>query len=104
MAYKNRPALQCRKLIVDAVLATDMVVHFDLVKNFNDKVAAESDINAWGDRTLLYQMLIHLADIGNPSRPFPLARAWAERVIQEFCEQVRVWGLSMEHGLHAHCP
>lgn len=78
---------KCRKLIVDAVLATDMVVHFDLVKNFNDKVAAESDINAWGDRTLLYQMLIHLADIGNPSRPFPLARAWAERVIQEFCEQ-----------------
>ena len=74
--------------MVDTILATDMAIHFDLLKNFNEKIEAQADVNKWEDRTLLYQMLVHLADIGNPSRPFPLARAWAERVIQEFCEQV----------------
>ncbi len=75
--------------MIDTVFATDMAIHFDLLKNFNEKIDAEPDVNKWEDRNLLYQMVVHLADIGNPARPFPLARGWAERVIQEFCEQVR---------------
>lgn len=80
--------LQYRKLMIDMVLATDMAIHFDLLKNFNTQIEAKPDLNEWQDRSLLYMMLVHLADIANPSRPFPLARGWAERVIQEFCEQV----------------
>ncbi|GAX72650.1 hypothetical protein CEUSTIGMA_g106.t1 [Chlamydomonas eustigma] len=78
---------KCRKLMIDTVFATDMAIHFDLLKAFNEKIDAEPDVNKWEDRNLLYQMVVHLADIGNPARPFPLARGWAERVIQEFCEQ-----------------
>lgn len=32
-------------------------------------------------------MLVHLSDLANPSRPFPLALKWAERVVTEFMEQ-----------------
>jgi hypothetical protein len=81
---------QCRKLMIDAVLATDMAIHFDLLKNFNEQISKQPDISQWEDRSLLYQMVVHLADIANPARPFHLARNWAERVIVEFCAQVRV--------------
>ena len=75
--------------MVESVLATDMAVHFDLLKRFTAEVDAKPDLSEWTDRTLLFQMLLHLADIANPSRPFHLARGWAERVIEEFCDQVR---------------
>jgi hypothetical protein len=32
-------------------------------------------------------MLVHLADLANPARPFFLAAAWAERVVTEFLRQ-----------------
>mmetsp|Transcript_22213 Transcript_22213/g.61423 ORF Transcript_22213/g.61423 Transcript_22213/m.61423 type:complete len:442 (+) Transcript_22213:85-1410(+) len=78
---------KCRQLMIDVVLATDMAIHFELLKNFNSQMEAVPDVNQWEDRNLLYRMIVHLADIANPSRPFGLARPWAERVIQEFCEQ-----------------
>jgi hypothetical protein len=77
--------------MIDVVLATDMAIHFDLLKSFNSAVEAKPNLNEWPERNLIYQMIVHLADIANPSRPFPLARGWAERVIKEFCEQVS-WG------------
>lgn len=78
---------KCRKLMIDTVMATDMAIHFDLLKNFSTQIEANPVVNDWEDRSLLYQMVVHLADIANPSRPFHLARGWAERVIVEFCEQ-----------------
>lgn len=74
--------------MIETVLSTDMAVHFDLLSRFTSQVDAKPDLSEWTDRTLLYQMLVHLADIANPSRPFHLARGWAERVIEEFCDQV----------------
>ncbi|GLC54408.1 hypothetical protein PLESTB_000860400 [Pleodorina starrii] len=70
---------QIRKLMIETVLSTDMAVHFDLLNRFTSQVDAKPDLSEWTDRTLLYQMLVHLADIANPSRPFHLARGWAER-------------------------
>ncbi|GBF89886.1 hypothetical protein Rsub_02590 [Raphidocelis subcapitata] len=81
--------LQARALIVAIVLSTDMAVHFDLLKQFNAAVEACPDVREWParDRPLLLQMLVHLSDLANPSRPFPLASAWAERVVAEFMDQ-----------------
>ena len=75
--------------MIDMVMATDMAIHFDLLKSFNREIEAKPDVNEWTDRNLVYQMIVHLVDIANPSRPFYLARGWAERVISEFCDQVR---------------
>ncbi len=79
---------QCRKLMVDMVLATDMAIHFDLLKRFNSQAEEQPDLASWADPNLHFMMLLHLADIANPSRPFHLARGWAKRVITEFCDQV----------------
>jgi hypothetical protein len=47
------------------------------------------DARAWAgnERRLLLNTLVHLADLANPARPFPIAAAWAERVITEFMMQ-----------------
>lgn len=91
------PRVQCRKLMIDAVMATDMAIHFDLLRSFSNHLQERPNLNDWQEqRNLLFQMVVHLADIANPSRPFPLARAWAERVVQEFCDQVRMEGREMQ--------
>lgn len=93
--------VQCRQLMIDVVLATDMAIHFELLKNFNLHMEATPDVSQWQDRSLLYRMIVHLADIANPSRPFSLARGWAERVIQEFCEQVSAFAIQNSPSLHS---
>jgi hypothetical protein len=72
------------------VLSTDMAVHFDLLKTFAEAVVVQPSPKEWNPQTLslTFQMLVHLADLANPSRPFPLALKWAERVITEFMQQV----------------
>lgn len=72
------------------VLSTDMAVHFDLLKTFAEVIEAQPSPKEWNTQTLSLtcQMLVHLADLANPSRPFPLALKWAERVITEFMNQV----------------
>jgi hypothetical protein len=73
------------------VLSTDMDVHFTLLKRFDDALAASPDVRSWSSadqRSLLFQMLVHLADLANPSRPWPLALKWAEWVVTEFLSQV----------------
>lgn len=80
---------RARALIVGMVLSTDMAVHFELLTSF--RAAAEREggraPGSWADRSLAYQLLVHLADLANPSRPFPLALKWAESVVTEFLAQ-----------------
>jgi hypothetical protein len=80
---------RARALVVAMVLSTDMGVHFDLLANFRAAVEREGGRppGAWADRSLAYQLLVHLADLANPSRPFPLALKWAENVVAEFLAQ-----------------
>lgn len=79
-----------RKLVLDMVLSTDMDVHFALLKRYEDALKAEPDVRKWTSldaRSLVFQMLVHLADLANPSRPWPLALKWAEQVVTEFLSQ-----------------
>lgn len=77
--------------MLDMVLSTDMDVHFALLKRYEDALKAEPDVRKWTSldaRSLVFQMLVHLADLANPSRPWPLALKWAEQVVTEFLSQV----------------
>ncbi len=66
-----------------------MAVHFDLLERFSRESAAAAAPEAtWQQRSVLLNMVVHLADLCNPSRPFPLARRWAELVVSEFLQQV----------------
>lgn len=89
------PPPQVRQLVLDMVLSTDMDVHFKLLERYAAALAAQPDVRTWSEpeqRSLLFQMLVHLADLANPARPWPLALKWAEMVVTEFLAQVRQGG------------
>ena len=95
--YDFLSCLQAHSLIVGMVLHTDMAVHHDLLKTFtNDVTKAQPSPKLWDPKivSLILQMLLHLADLSNPGRPFALALKWAERIIIEFMHQV--WGVKGE--------
>ena len=81
-----------RKMVVQAILATDMAVHFDLCKEFN---RLESDLgrfkgDAEADRQLVINVLTHSSDLSAQVMDFPIAQAWEERVTREFTNQWRL--------------
>ena len=39
------------------------------------------------NKAYLMKALVHAADIGNPTRPFEIARKWAENIVSEFFDQ-----------------
>eukprot|EP01026_Neomeris_dumetosa_P082961 TRINITY_DN95622_c0_g1_i1.p2 TRINITY_DN95622_c0_g1~~TRINITY_DN95622_c0_g1_i1.p2 ORF type:complete len:562 (-),score=58.87 TRINITY_DN95622_c0_g1_i1:428-1921(-) len=87
-----------RKTIIQAILHTDMTNHFPMVsklqllvelnqqqiKNLQKRGQLfEQDDN----RELLFCVLLHCADIGNPMRPAGISYKWAVRVTDEFFNQ-----------------
>ncbi|EFN56311.1 hypothetical protein CHLNCDRAFT_10254, partial [Chlorella variabilis] len=82
---------EVRKMVIGAVLSTDMVHHFPMVSKLEvDNLARLFD--AAEERQLLLNLLLHCADISNPvkpaaiaeKQPFMLCCRWADRVLAEF--------------------
>lgn len=91
-----------RKRIVECVLATDMSFH---TKQFSYlKMKAESygikhgdhvvDIFEGLDKSALFQtqqeflnILLHTADISNPTKPWKIYQVWVDKVMNEFWHQ-----------------
>ena len=86
---------QIRKEMVSCVLATDMTFHnfyVDFMKeqinNKNDKSNQEQNNNKDNKCYQNYMnLLIHSADISNPTKPFEIYFKWAKLVVNEFYEQ-----------------
>lgn len=92
-----------RKLIIEAVLSTDMARHFPMVTKaqvfaeLNRETltqAARGDADAHrrlrssaDDKLFVVGLFLHAADISNPARPKHLQDRWAEAVLREFFEQ-----------------
>lgn len=81
-----------RYLIIEAILATDLKRHFEILAEFNAKV---NDADAPGidwtnetDRLLAMQMCIKLADINGPCKVHDIHVQWTHRIAEEFYEQV----------------
>jgi hypothetical protein len=89
-----------RKLMIASILATDMTLHFSLKNELDGVVlrntlgdnednassepkALESDL----DRTVLLKVVLHVADISNPCKPWDVGKIWSDRVIEEFFKQ-----------------
>lgn len=83
-----------RKLMIDAVLHTDMSNHFEMVNAARgmliidagdewDKEGQPEDSNTW--RILMY--MLHMADISGQAKVDPLSGLWTERCMQEFFAQ-----------------
>ena len=62
-----------RKLIIDNILFTDMSKHFSLVADIKALPNKEDFEPTGKNKGDLFKALVHASDIGNPTRPFPLA-------------------------------
>nr|XP_039259260.1 cGMP-inhibited 3',5'-cyclic phosphodiesterase A-like isoform X2 [Styela clava] len=92
-----------RFLIVEAILATDLKKHFELMSRFSSKISRRNDASSevadpsrhegcltWTadeDRLLVCQMVIKLADIGGPTKIRDLHVTWTRAICQEFFTQ-----------------
>jgi GAF domain-containing protein len=79
-----------RSVMCSAILATDMSSHFNLLSKFRDSVHSSGGWNPEqsSDKLLLLSILLHAADLSNPTRPWEASRTWAGLVSQEFNAQV----------------
>jgi len=78
-----------RKEVIDMVLGTDMAQHFSRVGDLSRLISTiGKDAEVWqsddAHMMVLRAMVLHCADISNPTKPFKLATQWSFRVLQEF--------------------
>ena len=75
-----------RKIFIQSVLATDMKSHFELTSKINFELKQSSNLNP-EQKKILYQSILHAADLSNPVMPTKACYQWAFRVVEEMYEQ-----------------
>jgi len=94
-----------RKGLIEAILHTDMMLHFDMIKElamlhtvneetFQANATADTVppemvelFHHQNNQQLIINMLLHGADIGNPMKPWPIAKQLAFLCLDEFFAQ-----------------
>lgn len=71
-----------RKVIVRCVIATDLALHADRMRAFDERAVA-FDFAKDDDRMLVCELLLKCADISNPTRPFALSKYWSDVLTEE---------------------
>ena len=61
----------------------------EIKANKKNKLKAEeiSALKSEEDRDILLKTILHAADLSNPAKPWPISKAWSDRVIEEFFNQ-----------------
>ena len=92
----------CRKRIIQCVLATDMTLHtrefqflktkiqtFQIKNGKNvEKIFQNKDpVTNFNTKQDFLNILIHSADISNPTKPLDIYKEWAQRCVSEFFRQ-----------------
>lgn len=83
----NEDRTYMRRLIIPTILATDMAKHKIVMDQFNHSMQNFNLTDA-SMRQNVMDMVLHSADVGNPTYKFDLATVWSLRIIQEFNQQV----------------
>jgi len=76
-----------RKNMIEIVLATDAAHHFNELSKFKSRVGADDFTPDGDDKLMVIKMMVHLADISNPVKPFKLALIWTGLLYDEFFKQ-----------------
>ena len=79
-----------RSVMCKSILATDMATHFNLLSKFREAVHSEGGFSPQqnADQQLLISVLLHAADLSNPTREWETSKMWASLVSIEFNAQV----------------
>ncbi|KAG2059754.1 HD-domain/PDEase-like protein [Suillus hirtellus] len=91
----DRPDSGFRKMLAGIVLATDMSVHYQFIRDFQSLVDGR-EYSLDRRRLLLCQAIIKCADISNPSRPPGVSHYWANALMAEWTYQASLekrWSL-----------
>lgn len=77
-----------RTLMIGAILSTDMSNHFTKFGQFKGKVLdPEFDVTNAENKIQVCEMMFHLADISNATKPFEICRKWTDLLFVEFFNQ-----------------
>ncbi|KAJ3066700.1 hypothetical protein HDU98_010020 [Podochytrium sp. JEL0797] len=74
---------ECRKQIINCILATDMAKHGEILAKFKG-FSAEFNFEDTNQRQLLLQMIIKCSDISNEVRPKHVSEPWVDNLLEEF--------------------
>lgn len=82
-----------RKLMIDAVLGTDMALHNAEFARLDNRLkrtdAKASDWSGDEDQALIAALTLHTSDLANPAKPAAISSKWTDLVTQEFHAQGR---------------
>mmetsp|Transcript_10488 Transcript_10488/g.19320 ORF Transcript_10488/g.19320 Transcript_10488/m.19320 type:complete len:328 (+) Transcript_10488:1-984(+) len=79
-----------RKIIVETVLATDMSGHFNLTEELRTVAIRNTDAPGeltGDDRLVIAKVIVHCADLSNPTRTWEVSHRWQCRIMDEFFAQ-----------------
>mmetsp|Transcript_21313 Transcript_21313/g.48990 ORF Transcript_21313/g.48990 Transcript_21313/m.48990 type:complete len:952 (+) Transcript_21313:170-3025(+) len=104
--FNKEMSKHSRKVCITCILHTDNALHFDMVKDIKKVYEVSSDTcDAWASgrldeeghqkykdvlssNTMLWlKLILHMADISTPLKPFIVSKAWATLVQDEFFDQ-----------------
>jgi hypothetical protein len=89
-------------LFISLILATDMVRHFELVKEAQTLLDnGLFDMTNAKHRVMAMKLILKVADISNVSRPFEIADKWCDILCAEFFRQ---GDLEIEQGIGLTSP
>eukprot|EP00727_Mastigamoeba_balamuthi_P010523 m51a1_g6093 putative calcium calmodulin-dependent 3 -cyclic nucleotide phosphodiesterase 1a isoform x3 (920) ;mRNA; r:37160-40850 len=76
------------RAVVQLVLGTDMARHLEITTQLSTLLSTGNmRAGSKADRALVLSMILKLADVSNPARPWEVCRRWTDRVMREFFAQ-----------------
>ena len=89
MRYFDRKTYaKIREQMIGAVLATDMSHHFKAVGELKSEMLVKDfDVSNAKFKYKFAQLMFHLADISNPTKPWNLCQHWCDLLFIEFFQQ-----------------
>eukprot|EP00943_MAST-04B_sp_MAST-4B-sp1_P005633 g5633.t1 len=100
--FSKVDASDIRALMIKSILHTDMAKHADIVRNLTldlDHVNHGLDATLAKNHTRCLSLLLHAADVSNPSKPWKSYRKWTDKIMEEFRAQYKdEEKLGIKHG------
>ena len=86
VGFSDKEKAGGRKMILENILGTDMTKHGAILTEIKAIADLPEQERQMGEKNkaYLFKALVHAADIGNPTRPFEIAKKWGINIVKEF--------------------
>lgn len=83
----NADWITARKVILEAILATDMTKHFELITKFKEIHSPPAKVNLFEQRMDYFRLVMKCSDIGHAAKTPVLHEQWTVLICEEFFRQ-----------------